>query len=107
MNTRMKTPPSLTPGVLLALTSWSDLEAVDWLLVYYPAYMQEDGQERTVAWEFSAVDQQWHPQELEGLESAIEQYGYLARVQAAEVRRIWDRKHPMPENAGAEDREDS
>jgi hypothetical protein len=88
----MKTPPPFPPGVLLALTSWSAIEAVDWLLVYYPAFAQEDGQERTVAWEFSAVDQEWHPQELESLESALRLFGHLVQMQAAEVRRTWDRK---------------
>jgi hypothetical protein len=85
----MKTQPSLTSGALLALTSWSGLEVVDWLLIYYPARTQNDGRERTIAWEFHANDQSWHPHECESLEQALQEHSDMVSMPAAEIRRLW------------------
>ena len=98
----MKTQPSLTPGILLALLSQSAIEAVDWMLVFYPAHTQEDRKERTLVWEFSAVDQNWHPQEIESLESALQTYADLVQIQAAEIRRLWGTQPSKNEQSGGE-----
>jgi len=91
----MKAQSSPVPGVLLALTSWGSIEAVDWMLLYYPAHTQEDGQERAVTWEFHAPDQLWHAQEMQSLEQTLQEYSHLVSISmdAAQVRRLWGRSN--------------
>jgi hypothetical protein len=98
----MRAQSSPVPGVLLALTSWGNIEAADWMLLYYPAHTQEDRQERAVTWEFHVDDQLWHPQEMQSLEQALREYSHLVSMDAAQVRRLWEPGRPGAYPGGSE-----